>query len=369
MARKGDGIYKRGKVWYLDAWIGGKRCMANLGKNISRAVALELASIERAKFLRGEAGIREGKRKDLLFETAKEQFLAAAEGRNRPHTLRGYKQHLAQLAETFAGKQLSEISPFLIEKHRQRRIADGAPVGFNRELGTLRTLFNWCIDKAKYNGPNPTRKIKRLRESAGRERFLEPEEEKRLLGACSEPLRTIVLCGIYASLRIPSEVLSLKWASVDTRRGFLTVEGAFAKNGQTETLPLNPELRAALEALKAKSKSEYVFTKPDGQPFRSIQNIFRTAVKRAGLNAVSPHVCRHTFASRLAERGISLRTIQKLGRWADIRMVQRYANVSERQMREAVEQLSQGEADEVKPAEIASRMKTPVRYTKDSVSA
>ena len=59
MARKGDGIYRRGKVWYLDAWINGKRCMANLGKNINRDVAKELASIERAKFLRGEAGIKD----------------------------------------------------------------------------------------------------------------------------------------------------------------------------------------------------------------------------------------------------------------------------------------------------------------------
>ncbi len=79
MARKGDGIYKRGKVWYLDSWISGKRCMANLGKNITRAVALELASIERARFLRAEAGIKPKKRKDMAFETAKEQFLATAE--------------------------------------------------------------------------------------------------------------------------------------------------------------------------------------------------------------------------------------------------------------------------------------------------
>src|SRR5207249_6741298 len=114
-------------------------------------------------------------------------------------------------------------------------------------------------------------KVKRIRESHGNERYLEEDEEERLLAACSEPLRTIILCGIYVGLRIPSEVLSLKWEDIDLRRGFLTVQGAFAKNGETETLPLNPKVRDALARLKAESKSEYVFTKKDGQPFKSIQ--------------------------------------------------------------------------------------------------
>ena len=343
--RKGDGIYKRGKSWRLDVCIHGERYQITLGKNISRSVALELASVERSKIYRGEAGIGKKKRKDMPFDKAVEQFLAAVENTNKPNTVRGYRQHLAELAATFGGKQLSEISPSLIETHKERRLAE-APVGFNRERGTLRTLFNWCIDHEKFDGPNPVRKVKGVKESAGRERFLEPEEEKRLLERCSEPLRTIVLCGIYAGLRIPSEVLSLRWESVDLRRGFLTVEGAFAKNGKTETLPLNPALRTALERLRFTSKGEYVFTKPDGQPYRTIQNIFQTAARRAWLGDISPHVCRHTFASRLAEKGVSLRTIQKLGRWADIRMVQRYANVSDRQMKEAIAGLS-----EISPAE------------------
>src|SRR5262245_14533948 len=73
--------------------------------------------------------------------------------------------------------------------------------------------------------------------------------------------------------------------------------------------------------------------------YRSIQNIFRTACKRAGLVNVTPHVMRHTFASRLGMEGVDIRTIQELGRWKDIRMVQRYANLSERHKAEAIEKL------------------------------
>jgi hypothetical protein len=65
----------------------------------------------------------------------------------------------------------------------------------------------------------------------------------------------------------------------------------------------------------------------------------------------------------------SLREIQELGRWADLRIVQRYSNVSDRNKRSAIQNLSQLAVDEPKPEEIASRIKRPVRCTKDSASA
>jgi site-specific recombinase XerD len=63
--------------------------------------------------------------------------------------------------------------------------------------------------------------------------------------------------------------------------------------------------------------------------------------KRAGLTGISPHVCRHTFASRLAMAGVDLRTIQELGRWASLSMVQRYANLSKIHKAEAIEKLAE----------------------------
>jgi hypothetical protein len=50
MARKGDGIYKRGGVWRLDAWINGRRYQLALGKGIERGDAVELASVNERKF-------------------------------------------------------------------------------------------------------------------------------------------------------------------------------------------------------------------------------------------------------------------------------------------------------------------------------
>jgi site-specific recombinase XerC len=80
---------------------------------------------------------------------------------------------------------------------------------------------------------------------------------------------------------------------------------------------------------------------------------------------ISLYVDRRTFATRLAEKGVDLRTIQDLGRRAraSLSMVQRYSNISEGHKAEAIEKLSQepAGASAATVADIANRRKTPVR--------
>jgi site-specific recombinase XerD len=67
---------------------------------------------------------------------------------------------------------------------------------------------------------------------------------------------------------------------------------------------------------------------------------FMKACERAKLTDVTPHVLRHTFASRLAMAGVDLRTIQELGGWQSLKMVERYAHLSPSHKAEAVERLA-----------------------------
>ena len=75
-------------------------------------------------------------------------------------------------------------------------------------------------------------------------------------------------------------------------------------------------------------------------PLLSPRTAFETACRRAGLEDVSPRVLRHTFASRLAMAGVDLRTIQELGGWKTLSMVQRYAHLSPSHKAEAVERIA-----------------------------
>lgn len=235
MARRGDGLYLRGKSWYLDCYINGMRHQRRLGKNISRTVAAELAQVQRASILRGEFDIGK-KKKDLSFNEARAKFEEWVQAHKRPRTIRYYLECLRRLGESFSGKALSEISPFLVEKHRMTRIKAGARIRVNRELATLKALVNRCKEWDHYDGHNPVT-MKLPKEPRQRLRFLEPEEEHRLLQAAGEPLRSLIIVGIHCGLRLASEALTLQWKDIDFKRSSLTVSAALQRMEKADQCP------------------------------------------------------------------------------------------------------------------------------------
>ena len=84
--------------------------------------------------------------------------------------------------------------------------------------------------------------MKLPKEPRQRRRFLEPEEEHCLLEVAGEPLRSLIIVGIHCGLRLASEALTLQWKDIDFRRSSLTVSAAFAKNGKSRPVPMNPKV-------------------------------------------------------------------------------------------------------------------------------
>jgi integrase len=151
--------------------------------------------------------------------------------------------------------------------------------------------------------------------------------------------------GTCTGLRSVSEILTLKKANIDLGNGLLTVEGAYAKNGETVTLPMNARAVEALKQLIAKNPvSEYVFVDSKGKRLKSIRKAFHRSCLKCGLpvtgpDKVTPHVLRHTFASRLGLAGVSDGTIQALGRWKSSQMMQRYKHLTQSHLRDAVNKI------------------------------
>ena len=83
-----------------------------------------------------------------------------------------------------------------------------------------------------------------------------------------------------------------------------------------------------LKGLWSDRRSEFVFTKSNDQPYRSIRTAFTNACERAKLAGVSPHTLRHMYASRLAMEGVNDVTLQTPGRWKELRMIRCYAHLS-----------------------------------------
>jgi len=155
----------------------------------------------------------------------------------------------------------------------------------------------------------------------------------------------MVLVGIYCSVRLKREGLTLRWEGIAFRLKTLTVQAAYSKNLKPRTISINSLVLAALSRLP--KKSEWVFTKPNGKPYTAVRG-FEGARKAAGLIDVVPntekfavtvHTLRHTFATRLIENGVDLRTVQELGGWSNLKMLEGYGHVSLSRKAAAVEGL------------------------------
>src|SRR3989442_8606358 len=92
MARRGDGIYQRGKTWWLDFTHEEKRHYVRLGRNISKTVAGEIAKVKRGAILKGESGIGGPKRADLSFDKAAQEVLAWSKANKRLPRQPTYRQ-------------------------------------------------------------------------------------------------------------------------------------------------------------------------------------------------------------------------------------------------------------------------------------
>jgi integrase len=192
---------------------------------------------------------------------------------------------------------------------------------------------------------NPVKGIPKLKESGGRIVYLPPAtkdrpayEETALLEALPPEIRPLFTVSLHTGLRW-SEQMGLKWRDVDMLTGLVGV--GRSKNGYGRQVPMNTTVQSVLLEMATQRKQtndpmEPVFV----HAYRTVARAFKNAIQRAqglyeklterphALTANTWHGNRHSFASRLVMVGVDLLTVQKLGGWRTLSMVQRYGHLA-----------------------------------------
>ena len=207
----------------------------------------------------------------------------------------------------------------------------------NRELALLKRMFNLAIDWDLYLGSNPVRKVKFFQEINLGFRTLTEEEEGKLLVNATPYIQDIVIFALNTGLRI-GEILSLTWERVDMEKELLSV---FAdKTHKIRTVPINTESRRVLQFWALGRKNEFVFYNfESGKPFVDLDAGLALACRKAGIEGVTWHKLRHTFASRLVNRGVDIVTVKELLGHSTVVTTMRYTHTNLDSKRNAVAKL------------------------------
>ncbi|MFI5323998.1 MAG: tyrosine-type recombinase/integrase [Thermodesulfobacteriota bacterium] len=253
-----------------------------------------------------------------------------------------YEYSLNRLIELYGDKKLSEISPKDIDDFKEIRLRDAKPATVNRELSTLRQIYNLAKRWRKFFGENPVSIAGLLPEENIQERILTLEEEEKLLSFSNDHLKPIIITALSTGMR-KSEILTLRWTNIDLESGVITIEQTNTKNKKMRRVPISSSLRTLLIELKLKGGgNEFVFLSLAGTPYKnheSLKGAFERVCEKAGIAGFRFHDLRHTAATRMIERGASIVAVSKILGHSDLKMTMRYSHPEE-SLKEAVELLS-----------------------------
>jgi integrase len=320
------GLYRAGDTYYAAATPPGVRRprWKSLGKvSLSRARDLRDAF---AVEVRGGRATPRRPGRAASFEAVADEWLEAQARLVKTEELRQrtyecYESSVRLHLKPFFQRRLvrSLTGDDLARWHVQQREAGASTWSIKARWTPLRLILAYAArhGHADTNPADHLDKRERPRPGRPRQRVLTDAEIKTLLGAAPGRWRLLMAVCLFAGLRI-SEALGLVWADVDFDAGILRVRHQLSRRGERERVKshkgardvvlmdaLSRELRKEKLAARFSSDQDPVFATSNGTAV-SASNATRQlskTIKRSGLQGVTFHALRHTFASILIAQG------------------------------------------------------------------
>ncbi len=239
----------------------------------------------------------------------------------------------AHFLPAFGDLRLDQIDFPKVEAWRLELLKTMAPSSVASYLQRLRSLLSYAhqVDVLPRLPRWPSQRVPQ-----DRPEFLTFDQADRLIAAAEplDPWKAMVIVAVRTGLR-HGELTALRWQDVDLDGGKLSVVENYVKghtgkpkSGKEREVPLSNDAIKALRALRHQ-RGPLVFCTPAGRHLQAYvtDDALRLICRRASMLPFGWHRLRHTFASHLAMRGVSLKVIQDLMGHANIKMTLRYAHL------------------------------------------
>jgi integrase/recombinase XerD len=262
------------------------------------------------------------------------------------HTLDSYARDLTRLQawSTSNQKSLLDLTRGDLRKWIASLSRDGlAPTSIARAVSAVRGFFKFLMLDGHIK-KHPTEDLDTPQRFSYLPKFLTEDEINQLFGApdvsTDEGIRDRALLEIMyaAGLRV-SELVALKQSDVDLHAGIVVCHG---KGSKERRVPLGKsaihwlQRYAAVKAAYGKHDSTPMFLHR-GKPFtRQVAwSLIKRHAESVGINNVSPHTLRHSFATHLLQHGADSRSVQALLGHSDISTTQIYTHITDLHLRSA----------------------------------
>lgn len=337
MARRGENIYRRRDGRFEGRYVTGKTPAGKtrFGYVYARTYAqTRQLLLQRKAALLGQ-GVEAAQRGGTLGEWMARWMENEVLGSVKPSSYQAYRRQIDRhLLPALGHCPLSQITPALIHDFVEGLRAKGLSASTSRGVyRLLRAAMRFAQEEGILR-KNPCKKIRIYIEETPAQRVLTPAEQRALRAAITKEQDLPALLSLYTGMRL-GEVCALKWSDIDWEKRTLTVRRTvqrIERAKQTEVgktllavgtpksrcshrvLPLPDFLVDMLRALQStRGSAEYVFsTAAHAAEPRTVQRRFKRLLKKLGIEGAHFHTLRHSFATRLLELGVDIKTLSLL---------------------------------------------------------
>lgn len=241
-----------------------------------------------------------------------------------------------------------EIATPAITRYRQWRADDGkSPNTINLELIGLKRFFAWALAVGLVDH-DPAAPVALVEQVIPPPRPLTEQEEARLLATVAKygsvRDRVLITFALHTGLRT-MELCNLKVNDIILRPRSGVVRVRAGKGNKYRDVPINATAREVITLwLESQHLEEYLFPsqKTKGRiGERALRHMLHPYVKVLGLEGVTMHSLRDTFAYRLKRSGAPIEEIADLLGQADMNTTRRrYARATSDDLQKTVERIA-----------------------------
>jgi len=281
---------------------------------------------------------------EIRFSDFCKKYLDWAQGKKRYNTFRLERGIIENHLKPFFGSlNLNWIHQRDIDRYiSERKKAKVKARTINIELGSLAFMLKKGIEWGHLRKLPFDRNPKLKEIDSEQRRALTEQEVCRLLESAQGNAKLFIALLVYTGMRL-SEALFLEWNDIDLEKEEIRVKskpeaGFKTKSGRSRIIPMSPELKEIL--IEIENKSGWLFKNEKGERIKSLRKSFETACKKAGIEGITPHCLRHTFATLMIQRGVDARTLADiLGHASPTTTLQIYSHSFDSAKRQAIRKL------------------------------